>query len=126
MKNTYFGSCLCGSITIQSEGEPVLVAACHCESCRKHTGAPVAVFVDYEIQNVHFSGDPLKKYVSSQDVVRGFCDICGSTMTYEGLNTPNMIHIHLGVFDRPDLFTPIENENTETQFSWVCIQTLKQ
>ena len=102
-----------------------MVAACHCESCRKHTGAPVAVFVDYEIHHVQFSGTMLKKYVSSQDVVRSFCSNCGSTMTYEGLNTPNMLHIHLGVFDKPELFTPTENENTKTQLSYVCIQMPK-
>ncbi len=106
-------------------GEPVLVAACHCESCRKHTGAPAAVFVDYKIQNVQFSSTAPKKYMSSQDVARGFCGKCGSTMTYEGLNTPDMIHIHLGVFDKPELFAPTKNESTETKLSWICIQTPK-
>lgn len=125
MKNTYFGSCLCGNITIKTEGEPVLVAACHCNTCRKHTGAPVAVFVDYETQNVQFSSALPKKYISSKGVARGFCSTCGSTITYEGLDAPNMIHIHLGVFDKPELFTPTDNENTETQLSWMCIQTPK-
>lgn len=85
----------------------------------------MAVFVDYEVKNVHFLGHLPKKYKSSEGVIRGFCGICGSTMTYEGQNTPNLIHIHLGIFDKPELFTPMENENIETQLSWVCIQTVK-
>ena len=42
------GGCLCGAVRFVATGQPKGVAWCHCESCRKHSGAPVSVFVAYE------------------------------------------------------------------------------
>ncbi len=42
-------------------------------------------------------------------------------MTYQGENLPDMVHIHLGVFDHPDTFKPTEDENTQSKLPWVCI-----
>jgi hypothetical protein len=42
------GGCLCGSVRFQATGEPKWVAWCHCQSCRKHSGAPVSVFAAFE------------------------------------------------------------------------------
>ncbi len=40
------GGCLCGDVRFRLTGPPYEVDYCHCHSCRKHTGAPVAVFAD--------------------------------------------------------------------------------
>jgi hypothetical protein len=45
------GACLCGAVHFIATGEPKGIYWCHCQSCRKHTGAPVAVFVAYEPQD---------------------------------------------------------------------------
>ena len=42
------GGCLCGAVRFVATGPPKGVAWCHCESCRKHSGAPVSVFVAFE------------------------------------------------------------------------------
>ena len=42
------GGCLCGAVRFVATGHPKSVAWCPCESCRKHSGAPVSVFVAYE------------------------------------------------------------------------------
>ena len=39
MSNTYSGSCLCGEIRFEIEGEFELFYLCHCEYCRKDTGS---------------------------------------------------------------------------------------
>ena len=122
MNEEFSGSCLCGAVQLVASGPPVLVAACHCASCRKHTGAPVAVFVDYARKDVAFKGEPMALFESSKGVTRGFCGQCGSTISYEGDNLPHMIHLHLGVFDDPTQFQPTANENTATQFPWLCIR----
>ena len=42
------GGCLCGSVRFIATGKPKAVYWCHCESCRKHSGAPASVFVAFE------------------------------------------------------------------------------
>ena len=41
------GGCMCGAVRFVATGEPIGVAWCHCQSCRKHSGAPVSVFVAF-------------------------------------------------------------------------------
>lgn len=37
--------CLCGAVRFAVTVEPRNVARCHCDSCRRHSGAPVSVFL---------------------------------------------------------------------------------
>jgi hypothetical protein len=48
MSDQFEGSCLCGAVRFVATGQPESVAWCHCESCRKHSGAPVSVFVAFK------------------------------------------------------------------------------
>ncbi len=42
------GGCLCGVGRFVATGQPKWAAWCHCQSCRKHSGAPVSVFAAFE------------------------------------------------------------------------------
>jgi len=42
------GGCLCGAVRFVAIGRPKAVYWCHCQSCRSHTGAPVAVFALFD------------------------------------------------------------------------------
>lgn len=117
------GACLCGSVRMTAVGEPAGVAACHCTACRKHSGAPCAVFVDYRIEQISLSGVSLTLYESSPGVRRGFCGICGSTISYQGDNLPDMIHLHIGLFDDPARFQPQVQENKDGKLPWLHIST---
>ena len=48
----YEGGCLCGAIRYRATGEPIGVAHCHCESCRRHTGAVFASGVEFSAKNI--------------------------------------------------------------------------
>ncbi len=50
------GHCLCGRIRFVADGEPQWVAYCHCGFCRRHTASPVACFVNFALDRVHFEG----------------------------------------------------------------------
>src|SRR5262245_27881269 len=87
------GRCLCGAVRFEARGPAKWTAYCHCNSCRKHTGAPVSAFAGFERSDVTFTGEPAF-FVSSPGVKRGFCSVCGSTLTYEGDRWPTEIHFH--------------------------------
>jgi hypothetical protein len=78
------GGCMCGAVRYEAVGKPIIVGYCHCNSCRRHTGAPVVTVVIFEQDRVKFTKDDRKIYNSSPGVGRGFCDQCGSSLTWEG------------------------------------------
>ena len=43
--------CMCGAFEAQVTGEPVLAVWCHCETCRRQTGAAMqlGVFQNFEV-----------------------------------------------------------------------------
>ena len=84
MSNEIQGGCLCGAVRFVATGEPIGVAWCHCQSCRKHSGAPVSVFVAFRRDAYTVTEGKIMKFNSSPGRLRGFCARCGSTLTCEG------------------------------------------
>jgi hypothetical protein len=113
------GGCLCGAVRFEAKGDPKWTAYCHCNSCRKHTGAPISAYAGYERENVSFTKGALATYASSAGVKRGFCSVCGSTLTYEGARWPTEIHFHLGAFDKPQDFPPKGQAFPEERVPWL-------
>jgi hypothetical protein len=83
MSNRYAGSCLCGEVRFEIEGEFECFYLCHCEYCRKDTGSAYAANL--------FSSTAALKWVSGENKVRQFnlpatrhskcfCNTCGSAL----------------------------------------------
>lgn len=123
MDDIHHGACFCGAVKLTATGEPKSVGACHCPDCRRHTGAPVAVYADYLAEQIQFHDAVPALFESSPGTRRGFCNICGTTMTYEADNIPHMLEIHVGVFDDPAHFTPTANEKVDTKLPWISVST---
>ena len=112
------GRCLCGAVRFTADGEPKWTGYCHCQSCRRHTGAPVSAYAGFETAKVRFSGD-LSYFESSPGVRRGFCGRCGSTLTYEGDRWPGEVHLHVGAFDDPGTLAPKGHAFADERVSWL-------
>jgi hypothetical protein len=79
MTKTYQGSCFCGAVRIEAQGEPEAMGYCHCESCRSWSAGPVNAFSLWKPQAVRvtagaehigmFSKNPLSE--------RQYCTKCG-------------------------------------------------
>ena len=101
------GGCLCGAVRFITTGEPKGVYWCHCQSCRKHTGAPVSVFVAFDCDAYRVTKGEVSKFDSTPGKTRrGFCARCGSTLTCESLPGPTMTHFHVGAFDQAARLRP--------------------
>ena len=44
-EETRAGGCACGAVRYTASGEHSPVTLCHCESCRRHAGAPAVAWV---------------------------------------------------------------------------------
>ena len=113
------GGCLCGAVRFSASGPPKSVFWCHCSSCRKHSGAPVSVFVGFDRGAYSVTKGEIAKFASSPGTVRGFCQGCGSTLTCEVSALPGETHFHVGAFDAPERLQPGRHFFRNEQVPWL-------
>jgi hypothetical protein len=112
------GGCLCSSIRFRISGEPMFSSICHCATCRRANAAPTVAWLTFDRGQVEIlSGRPCA-YRSSQGVVRQFCGICGSQLSYESAERPTTIDITTASLDNPNLFPPTLEVWLEHRVSW--------
>jgi hypothetical protein len=114
------GGCMCGAVRYEASGEPISVIYCHCESCRKHSGAPVVALAGYKRDDVRFSEGTRAIYESSPGVERGFCARCGTTLTWEGDGEElgPLVEIHIGTSDDPSRLPPQLHVHHAERIPW--------
>mmetsp|Transcript_8677 Transcript_8677/g.19472 ORF Transcript_8677/g.19472 Transcript_8677/m.19472 type:complete len:134 (-) Transcript_8677:130-531(-) len=85
-------SCLCGSFAGKVTGDPQLAVWCHCEQCRKFTGAAMqlAVFADDKIE-VTRGDENVNKYQSKPGIFRNSCKTCGAFVYKTGGKDFNVV-----------------------------------
>ena len=94
------GSCLCGAVTFEFDGDLRAPDACHCSQCRKQSGHYFASSdVPRAALTVH-GADKVTWFASSERVRRGFCATCGSTLFWDPIHRDS-IAIAMGAFDTP-------------------------
>ena len=94
------GGCLCGAIRYQTSMAPERVSHCHCEQCRRATGAVAATFARFERDRISWEGEQAR-FDSSDFAWRGFCPSCGSTLTFNFADSPEVVYIAVGTLDAP-------------------------
>ena len=94
------GSCLCGAVSFEVEGELPPPDACHCTICRKHSGHYYAG-TDVQKDALKITGsDNITWYQSSEKVRRGFCATCGSSLFFDPPHL-DWIGVAMGAFEKP-------------------------
>jgi hypothetical protein len=117
---SYEGGCLCGAVRFVATGKPKGVYWCHCQSCRRHTGAPVSVFVAFEREAYKVIKGEITKFDSTPGKTRrGFCARCGSTLTCEALPEIKETHFHVGAFDEAAALQPTRHYFSEERLPWL-------
>ncbi len=94
------GSCACGKVGYQINGDLRPVIACHCHTCRKTMGHFMAATA-VNLENIDITGvEHITWYRSSQYAKRGFCRHCGSSLFWQH-DGSNQISISAGSLDEP-------------------------
>jgi len=92
------GSCLCGAVTFEVQGDLAGPDGCHCVACRKHSGH-FFVSTDVPRASLAIEGDQnITWFQSSQKVRRGFCSTCGSSLFWDPIGR-DWTGIAMGAFD---------------------------
>ena len=119
MSSNHEGRCSCGRILLCLSGEPEAVVYCHCEDCRRWSGAPVTVFVGYQRDRVKTIGDEPKVYDSSPGVKRALCGSCGTSLSYEDELLSGEIYFSVGILDDPEAFEPRAHSWHSRKLGWM-------
>lgn len=77
------GSCMCGAVQYEIQGQPRDIIACHCSECRKFSGHFTAATAVPPNQLKLLKEEGLKWYQSSSEAQRGFCSYCGSALFWK-------------------------------------------
>lgn len=122
------GSCLCGTVRFQLEGNPQFINHCHCSMCRKVHGAAFGSFLHAGGRGFSWlSGEAeVQHFDSSPGNRRAFCKTCGSSVPVLEEEGAHVI-IPAGSLDDDPGVRPIVHIHTASKAGWFEItDTLPQ
>ena len=117
--HAFTGRCLCGTVRFRADSTPIWTLHCHCESCRRASGAPMVTWVGFDETAVHWETVPPKVFASSPGVERTFCPTCGSPLTFKSKRWPGELHILAAGLDEPERITPTAHVHCDEMLSWI-------
>ena len=116
------GSCFCKAVKFKVNGEYKSVVNCHCDFCRKHSGAAFSTYVAVSEAALEITSgaDSLATFQLEGDAQKHFCKQCGSPL-FNGKNAryPGLCMIYLGSIDGSAIYVPTANIHCESQLAWV-------
>ena len=122
MSNRHSGSCLCGAVRFEIEGEFERFYLCHCGYCRKDTGSAHAANL--------FSSAAALRWISGSDNVRqfnlpatrhakAFCSTCGSALPLLQMNG-KLLMVPAGSLTSKLSIRPTAHIFASSKASWDC------
>ena len=120
------GQCLCGAVRYEAAEQPLDVMYCHCTMCQRWSSGAMSITAKFPVEAVTFTQGQPKIHKSSERGLRGFCDVCGSQLTFQYLGTdlgvdPDMIYIPVGTFDNREDIPPRNHYCIDSKLSWLNI-----
>ncbi|MBV9992362.1 MAG: GFA family protein [Alphaproteobacteria bacterium] len=100
------GRCACGEIAYRIKSAPFDAGYCHCEICRRPSGAPVLAYATVPYSDLVIeTGEPARRRSSSFGE-RWFCSDCGAQTAMHVDHQPDTIDFTLATLDSPEAVSP--------------------
>lgn len=121
-KGAFEGGCLCGAVRYRSTAPPVRGVICHCSMCRRHSGAPILAFVHFPRDSFRWTKGEPERYQSSEFAQRGFCPLCGSTLSMHEEVLDDRVQVTVGSLDEPGRVRMDDHVWTQEQIAWFEVE----
>lgn len=97
------GSCLCGEVHYEYDGEITEISMCHCSQCRKVQGCAYIAVSPIESDKFRITAgqDLLKEYRTIPVKARVFCSNCGSPLYSARDDLPGIKRLRVGTVETP-------------------------
>ncbi|NSX54452.1 GFA family protein [Sulfitobacter sp. 1151] len=115
------GRCYCGASSLTANVPPHAISYCHCSDCRRVSGAPVAAFTAFALDDISFApalGVPTHHTATTK---RWFCVNCGSPLAACFDYLPGQIYVPLGLLDQAPDLPPQLHSHWGEKLSWLNI-----
>lgn len=113
------GRCHCGSVRYTVSGEMKHHAVCHCEDCRRCSGALVVPWIAFASADLAVTQGAPKVYRSSEHAERQFCGDCGTGLFYfNEAFLPGIVDIQSTTLDSPEDYVPQAHIQTADSLPW--------
>lgn len=115
------GHCLCGLVHYRVAGTAKAILNCHCDFCRRMSGAPLSSYVvvlDKELA-VTQGAAHLRSYAATKNATRHFCTTCSTPLFNRNVIYPGLAMLYLGALDAGETLAPTRNIHRESRLPWI-------
>lgn len=114
------GGCRCKTVRYAIEGEAILTAICHCDDCRRSSGAPFVAWAAVTSEHFKLTEGHPKRWTSDGKAERFFCADCGTGLYYVNEDMlPGLIDVQVSTLDNPDEWPPDLQMQVAERLPWV-------
>jgi hypothetical protein len=111
------GGCQCGAVRYVLATAPEESSICHCRMCQKASGQPFMAFARVSLPDLAWTRGAPAIFRSSNLVERGFCNRCGTPLTYRFLEGGD-ISVSVCSLDDPEAAAPTLQYGVEGELTW--------
>jgi hypothetical protein len=104
------GSCLCGAVRFEVDGDFDRISQCHCTSCKKLSGGVGTVNGRARANAIRIleGADVVRTYQPEEGSAKTFCSLCGSNLFGGGWPQSELASVRLSTLDdapqrKPDI-----------------------
>jgi hypothetical protein len=105
-------------VRFRVEGELGRASICHCRMCQKAFSAPYAALVTVRQDQVSWTRGARARFRSSDAIQRGFCDRCGTPLTFEW--DEGKIDLAVCAFDDAGEIAPVVQLRADSALPWAA------
>jgi hypothetical protein len=115
------GSCFCNAVQYKLNVAPKAVVNCHCNFCRKHSGAAFSTYavVPETALEITAGQDSISAFQIKEKAHKHFCKQCGSPIYNKNDRYQGLCMVYLGGIADSANIVPTANIYCESQLAWV-------
>jgi hypothetical protein len=111
------GGCQCGAVRYEWVEGPKYASVCHCRMCQKASGQPFMALTGGKLEHLRWTRGQPSIFHSSERGERGFCNACGTPLTYR-LDGTGRISVTMASLDNPEAMRPTRQYGIEGKLTW--------
>jgi hypothetical protein len=112
------GRCLCGQTTYEISAPAGLTCLCHCEDCRRASGAPFVAWTFFPAGSLRWTAQtPRLLHFASRE--RTFCPDCGTPLSFFDPSLPHQYEVTTCSLENPENYPPTAQDWPQDRLPWM-------